>query len=1098
MRKKSKRLIALLVSLLMVISLMPTTGLTVEAAAKPKLAKKSVSIVIGGTSKIKVKNAPKGAKITYKSAKKSIATVSKQGKVKGIKSGTTKITVSVKKNSKTTKLTYKVTVKKPKLSKSKLSLKVGKTYNLSVKNKPKKAKYTWTSSNSRVATVNKSGKVTAKTKGTATIKAKVRTAKKTYSLSCKVTVKSTSDNSNDVKQTYTVTFNSNGGSAVASQTVKKNGKAIQPVNPTRDGYTFDGWYTAASGGQKFDFNMPITANIILYAHWTENDTGEISFTMPNPENIVINENDSEIYYVNNQILLTVKDETDISYVENLIKPYDGTIVGCVEITGDYQIELSSAMTYTELEDIVNALMSDESVESASVHDLYQTEMSVVPNDAKWNGEEWSADYPEGFNWGVEAIDALGAWAYYNQMVTVNVGIIDSMFDNKHEDLKFVQIWNNPSSVTTNDKNTYFNNSHGTHVAGTMSALYDNNIGIAGVAPKVNLYGYSMLGEASDSVILDENKSLSGYMQWKYALAKLITANCKVINVSMGLSTPSESTSREAGAVYGEFLKKLLDKNYDFVIVQAAGNSSDVAYNTGIFAGIEIESIKSRIIIVGAIGTNGSHKDGLFGWFGDRVFDGYYYADFSNYGNRVDIVAPGVNIYSTVPGNKYENQHSFGFLGIGGRGTWDGTSMAAPHVSGIVAMCYAINPSLTGNQIKNIIINSSEVSVTDNNNGHEPSLNYPIANANNAVELALSTEGVADSPVNPSTGIVMGNIKGYTDEHDSITLEDVSVSAYKTSSYDGNLMDYVSSVKTDSDGNYELILESGCYYLNIYKEGYLPFAILNVVVDNDETTFLDNVILIKDSGAEVSNIMNGYIRNALTGEAISDVKIQLRLGWNNQTGDLATRVNSDEYATTTTDEEGYYTLEVLEGCYTAELKKDGYITSFVNVICSNTNAEQNGVMTPVLSDDEYRIVLTWSDTPRDLDSHISGPLLNGERFHVYYKNMGAIDDSNIVAILDLDDTTSYGPETITLKKTLNGVYRYSVHDYTNAGSSNSTALSMSGAKVVLYRGNALIATYNVPINVGGTVWNVFEIDGDVINTLNTMEYISDEDEVSVIN
>lgn len=119
MRKKSKRLIALLVSLLMVISLMPTTGLTVEAATKPKLAKKSVSIVIGGTSKIKIKNAPKGAKITYKSAKKSIATVSEQGKVKGIKSGTTKITVSVKETSKTTKLTYKVTVKKPKLSKSK-------------------------------------------------------------------------------------------------------------------------------------------------------------------------------------------------------------------------------------------------------------------------------------------------------------------------------------------------------------------------------------------------------------------------------------------------------------------------------------------------------------------------------------------------------------------------------------------------------------------------------------------------------------------------------------------------------------------------------------------------------------------------------------------------------------------------------------------------------------------------------------------------------------------------------------------------------------------------------------------------------------------
>ena len=120
MRKMSKRLVALLLSFLMVISMMPDAGLTVEAAAKPKLAKKSVSIVIGETSKIKVKNVPKGAKITYKSAQKSIATVSKQGNVKGVKSGTAKITVSVKKNAKTTKLAYKVIVKKPKLSKDKL------------------------------------------------------------------------------------------------------------------------------------------------------------------------------------------------------------------------------------------------------------------------------------------------------------------------------------------------------------------------------------------------------------------------------------------------------------------------------------------------------------------------------------------------------------------------------------------------------------------------------------------------------------------------------------------------------------------------------------------------------------------------------------------------------------------------------------------------------------------------------------------------------------------------------------------------------------------------------------------------------------------
>ena len=111
MKKKTMRFIAMLLSFLMVVTAMPSVGTTVEAAAKPRLAKKSVSVVVGGTAKIGIKNAPKKAKIAYRSAKKSIATVTQKGVVKGIKSGTTKITVAIKKNSKTVKLTCKVTVK---------------------------------------------------------------------------------------------------------------------------------------------------------------------------------------------------------------------------------------------------------------------------------------------------------------------------------------------------------------------------------------------------------------------------------------------------------------------------------------------------------------------------------------------------------------------------------------------------------------------------------------------------------------------------------------------------------------------------------------------------------------------------------------------------------------------------------------------------------------------------------------------------------------------------------------------------------------------------------------------------------------------------
>ena len=71
-------------------------------------------------------------------------------------------------------------------------------------------------------------------------------------------------------RSYTVSFDSNGGSTVASQSVKYGSKATQPANPTRTGYTFQGWYTARDGGTKYDFNQVVTGDITLYAHWSVN------------------------------------------------------------------------------------------------------------------------------------------------------------------------------------------------------------------------------------------------------------------------------------------------------------------------------------------------------------------------------------------------------------------------------------------------------------------------------------------------------------------------------------------------------------------------------------------------------------------------------------------------------------------------------------------------------------------------------------------------------------------------------------------------------------------------------------------------------------
>jgi uncharacterized repeat protein (TIGR02543 family) len=87
---------------------------------------------------------------------------------------------------------------------------------------------------------------------------------------------------------YTVTFNTQGGSQVAPQTVTYGETAFQPSNPTRANYTFTGWFTAATGGTKFDFTAPIDGNVTIYAQWTENakpPTPPTPTPAPTPSNV---------------------------------------------------------------------------------------------------------------------------------------------------------------------------------------------------------------------------------------------------------------------------------------------------------------------------------------------------------------------------------------------------------------------------------------------------------------------------------------------------------------------------------------------------------------------------------------------------------------------------------------------------------------------------------------------------------------------------------------------------------------------------------------------------------------------------------------------
>lgn len=811
------------------------------------------------------------------------------------------------------------------------------------------------------------------------------------------------------------------------------------------------------------------------------DVGEISYREPSADHIVYDEPTNQ-YYVDNELLITGMENVSREEMEQIIASINGVIVGCIEITNDYQVEIPGRKTLAELKELLSGLNQNDAVENADVHYLGEMECIYVPNDKKWKNEEWSEQYPEGKNWGVEAIRATKAWDYADKMSYVKVGVIDSAFDTYHEDLVYTKVWNNPY-----DSDKSVNRDHGTHVSGIMAAGYNNNKGTTGVAPKVILYGYSYGGKDTDSVTTDPNKTFVGTMEWKYAHAKLIAAKCRVINISQKYTFSDENVRIRLSEDFGTFLTKFLDKGYDFVIVQAAANDSKKgkgvdAISASILSGITRQRVKNRIIVVGSMGTKGSHKNGVFGWFGERVFDGYYVATFSNIGDRVDVMAPGVEIYSTVSNNKYKKM--------------SGTSMATPHVSGVAAACFSVNSSLTGAQVKEIILGTASRTVTDACHGAE-NRTYKIPDAGQAVKLALETQGnyqpIIESDV---SGIIMGNIRGYDSTNNAILLEDVSISAYKISPSDRNEIEPVAFTQTGLDGNYELVLDEGRYYVNIYKDGYTPWAIGDVNVKKNEITFIDNIILSLDTGNQASAVVSGTVRNALSNECIVGASIKLRAGWNNKYGEVIKNPTINADAVLTSDENGFYSTYLFEGCYTAEVSKEGYITSYANVVSNlSSTASQDVVLTPSLSENEYRIVLTWGNSPSDLDSHLTGPSSGEGCFHVYFQNMSVTDNGNIVAKLDRDDRDCYGPETLTLNKTQDGIYRYSVHDYTNKSSTTSKELSVSGAKVQIYSGNDLVATYTVPYNKVGTVWNVFEIEGDVLRGINTLENITSPGDVA---
>lgn len=325
---------------------------------------------------------------------------------------------------------------------------------------------------------------------------------------------------------------------------------------------------------------------------------------------------------------------------------------------------------------------------------------------------YGADPLTAKQWGMKDIGVINAWKFNPNPNPIVVAVIDTGVDYTHEDL-LPNLWRNTREIPNNgmddDHNGFIddtigwdfesndnkpydlkastmdmltkggNPGHGTHCAGNVAAAADNAKGIAGVAPKAKVMVIKFLGN-SGGTTANAVKSI------RYA----VDNGAQILSNSWGSEgeDPKEQADNQA---LKDAIQYAQDRNVLFIA--AAGNGHQgVGYDNDTDAkpGYPASYDNDNIISVAAI----DQKDTL--------------GTFSNWGKRtVDIAAPGVKVFSTTVGNKYDDAViKIPFINSV-LAYWDGTSMACPHVAGAAALYWSAHPTKNWKEVKDAIMNSAK-------------------------------------------------------------------------------------------------------------------------------------------------------------------------------------------------------------------------------------------------------------------------------------------------------------------------------------------------------------------------------------------------------
>jgi subtilisin family serine protease len=423
---------------------------------------------------------------------------------------------------------------------------------------------------------------------------------------------------------------------------------------------------------------------------------------PSPDRITIDSDGQKV--VKDELVLVLDFDTPDpnARIATIALATRGTVIGSVPDTLTYQLRYEVSDP-SELEAIRPHISSYPEVVSISRHYLTDRPTATNPNDTEY--DSWTEAQPGGNNWNLETIKAPSAWDLTTGDSSVVVAVIDGDFDRNHGDLD--------ANVTShNGPRTSSFQGHGTHVAGTICAEGNNSEGVAGVSWDCSLRLYEFGGASA--------------VKAQEAMVKAVKDGARIVNMSLQwidnnqCGTPGTAQTLQKVADNNAVLQRgilfALRENRDVLWVFAAGNECrDVKYASPASL---THNFPLNTIAVAAVTSSGP-----LSWF-------------SNFGELVTVAAPGGDasqgIFSTMP-----RSCVLWIFCTDEYGPMAGTSMAAPHVSGLAALVLARNPDFSAQQIKQCIVAGAASSGAQVGAGHS----FKVIHAPDAIEC----RGTVDLP-----------------------------------------------------------------------------------------------------------------------------------------------------------------------------------------------------------------------------------------------------------------------------------------------------------------------------------------------------------------